>query len=103
MQTSQNGVFAQARLLSGGLSNALPFFVGGDRFASSAEHFQGRVDDVGLWTRALTEAEIAELGGQFGASPPLPNPPQQTAPWEPLTGPVAVTPNRFFRVLVTHR
>jgi hypothetical protein len=80
-----NGVFARSIPLSGGLSNPLPFYVGGDRSAGgSAEHFQGRVDDVGLWTRALSAAEIAQLGTPPPA-PQLPTPPEQTT--TAVTGP----------------
>lgn len=90
-----NGTYVQTLPISGGLSNPLPFYVGGDRRASTAEHFQGRVDDVGLWTRALTAAEIAQLGGQYGPTPPLPSPPEQT------TNAVTGTQPRYFRKTFT--
>ena len=86
-----NGSLQQTLGLGGGLSNAIPFYVGGDRSGSSGEYFQGRVDDVGLWTRALTVAEIAQLGGPFGAAPALPAPPEQT------TNAVTGAEPRYFR------
>ncbi len=93
----KNGVFVQTKVVSAGLINtALPFYVGGDRkAASSTEHFAGRVDDVGLWTRALSAVEVAQLGGTYGAAPTLPTPPEQTT--NAVTGPEP----RFFRKTFT--
>jgi Lamin Tail Domain/Concanavalin A-like lectin/glucanases superfamily len=80
----RNGAFLQTRSLTQGIANALTFYVGGDRRSGSptqmtGEHFQGRVDDVGLWTRALSAPEIAGLSSGYGVTPPLPAPPEQTA------------------------
>ena len=90
----RNGAFTQTLGLPGGLVNtSMPFYVGGDRRTTNSvnEHFQGRVDDVGLWTRALTATEIAQLGQQYGVSPALPTPPEQT------TNAVAGPQPRYFR------
>ncbi len=93
----RNGVFIQIQAIPAALINTqLPFYVGGDRkVAASAEHFAGRVDDVGLWTRALTAVEIAQLGGTYGAAPMLPTPPEQTT--NAVTGPEP----RYFRKTFT--
>ncbi|HEV7867531.1 MAG TPA: lamin tail domain-containing protein, partial [Chthoniobacteraceae bacterium] len=91
----RNGVFVQTLSISGGLSNPMPFFVGGDRMASVNEHFAGRVDDVALWTRALSATEIGQIGSEFGVTPPLPNPPEQT------TAAVAGAQPRYFRKAFT--
>ncbi len=74
----RNGAFVLSKAITGGLSTPLTFFVAGDRRVSTAEHFAGRVDDVGLWTRALTAEEIANFGPS-GASPAvMPTPAVQT-------------------------
>lgn len=76
----RNGVFVQTRVLNGGMTLPQPFYVGGDRRTTSAtsEHFQGKVDDVGLWTRALSAQEIQTLGAMDTSGPALPAPPVQT-------------------------
>ncbi|HPM81104.1 MAG TPA: autotransporter-associated beta strand repeat-containing protein, partial [Candidatus Anammoximicrobium sp.] len=43
---------------------SLPFYLGGDKFG---ERWQGRIDDVGLWARALTQQEIQAAAGLAGA------------------------------------
>ncbi len=91
----KNGVFETTRTIPGALVNTqLPFFVGGDRRTtnSSAEHFQGRVDDVALWTRALTAAEVGQLGSGYGAVPAV-----MPAPAEQTTNAVAGPEPRYFR------
>ena len=80
------------------LNTQMPFYVGGDRRTGgtpSTEHFQGRVDDVGLWTRALSAAEVGQLGSGYGSTPTLPVPPEQT------TTAVTGTAPRYFRKTFT--
>ena len=94
----RNGAFLQTRTITTGLSNVMPFYVGGDRRTTSPlnEHFQGRIDDVGLWTRALAAGEIFALGSGYGVAPAvMPIPPEQTT--TAVTGP---TP-RYFRKAFT--
>jgi hypothetical protein len=75
------------------VNTGLPFYVGGDRRTVNGinEHFEGRVDDVALWSRALSAAEIGTLIGGYGSAPPLPAPPEQTTNATPGLQP------RYFR------
>ena len=94
----QNGIFVQTVPLLGAMVNTqMPFYVGGDRKTTPFinEHFQGRVDDVGLWTRALAAGEIAGLAGFNPNSPVLPSPAEQTTNAVTGTGP------RYFRKMFT--
>ncbi len=94
----QNGIFVQTVPLLGAMVNTqMPFYVGGDRKTTPFinEHFQGRVDDVGLWTRALAAGEIAGLAGFNPNSPVLPSPAEQTTNAVTGTGP------RYFRKTFT--
>jgi hypothetical protein len=93
----RNGAFVVTRTIAQGQTYRMPFFVGGDRKTTAPinEHFQGRVDDVGLWTRALTASEIAGLSSGYGIAPALPAPPEQT------TNATAGPEPRYFRKTFT--
>ena len=53
-------------------SSPIPFFIGGDDNGSNrvAEHFQGYIDDVVLYRRALGAAEVAEVKNGIYQSAP---------------------------------
>lgn len=94
----RNGVEAGNRSITQGQVNRLPFFVGGDRRVSSPtnEHFQGRVDDVKLWNRALSAVELNGLASSYGTTPVLPTPPEQT------TSVTVGAEPRYFRKIFTY-
>ena len=68
-----NGASLGTRSFSGAIGySALPMLIGADYgFAPVGELFPGQIDQVGLWNRALTPAEVAMIYNA-GAGTPLP-------------------------------
>lgn len=55
----KNGIFMDGIAYSDSASSSiLPFYLGGDYNNGS---YQGKIDDVGIWDRALTQTEISTL------------------------------------------
>jgi len=66
-----NGVAVSASSVIGGLSsNNLPMWIGARPFAgSNSAFYHGTLDDIGIWNRALTPAEVQAL---YSAQPQTP-------------------------------
>src|SRR5438309_1859832 len=79
-----NGVQASSRAMTGTLPTSTnPLQIGGDSLFG--QFFQGRIDEVRIYNRALTQAEIqADMATPVGGTPP---PPDTTPPVVNLTSP----------------
>ena len=71
----RDGVLLGTQNLSAGLANAQPFYFGGDQ---SRENWRGRLDEVGLWSVALSEESV--LGLAKGTFSPISAPTDGTQP-----------------------
>jgi len=57
-----DGVYnADGTATTNSVSNALPLYIGNDNYSGSARVFSGFIDEVRVYNRALTEAEIKRL------------------------------------------
>ena len=78
-----NGVLAKSRTLSGTIiASAAPLDIGGN--GVWGEYFKGQIDDVRVYNRALSAAEV-----QTDMNTPVSGTPDTTAPTVALTGPSA--------------
>jgi hypothetical protein len=55
----RDGGFVDSREITTVADGTFPFYIGGDPVGSSSEHFQGFIDDVVLYDRALSPSEVA--------------------------------------------
>ena len=62
----RNGSLTGSRTITADLNNPQPFYFGGDR---TNENWAGKLDDIAIWTRALTGAQISSLNS--GTATPL--------------------------------
>jgi len=58
-----NGVLVSTNNLAGDLCNTTnPIYIGADNFGTSLwRYFNGKIDDIGIWNRTLTQEEITNL------------------------------------------
>ena len=54
----RNGAAAGSRTITAGNNNAQPLFFGGD---ATGEWWAGKLDDIAVWTKALTTTQVASL------------------------------------------
>lgn len=62
----RNGVFGGSRTITVGNNNPQPLFFGGD---ATGEYWAGKLDDVAVWTKALTSTQVTNLAN--GTATPL--------------------------------
>jgi hypothetical protein len=62
----RDGVVSGTRTITQGLNNPQPLFFGGER---TDEYWAGRLDDVAIWTKALSSSQVSALTS--GAATPL--------------------------------
>lgn len=62
----RNGVAGNTRTITQGLNHPQPLYLGGDK---TNENWSGRLDDVAVWNRALTTAQVNALSN--GSATPL--------------------------------
>ena len=62
----RNGVLTDTRQVTNGYVNSQPLFFGGDR---ANENWNGRIDEVAIWSSAIPKAAIAGIG--TGAFSPI--------------------------------
>jgi hypothetical protein len=73
MRTYVDGRPDKAVSLPGGIGTSDgPLFLGRGRFASGGTGFRGRLDEVLIWRRALTEVEVLGLWAWLAAGPEAP-------------------------------
>jgi hypothetical protein len=79
-----NGTQVASRALTGTIvTSSQPLRIGGN--AIWGEYFAGRIDEVRVYNRALTTAEIAtDMSTAVGAAPPSTNDPSTIGEWSPL-------------------
>lgn len=58
LQTNQNAVNNTCLINT---LNSLPLIIGGGSSGNSNQFFNGKIDDIGIWNRALTQQEITDL------------------------------------------
>lgn len=58
-----NGILVASNTLSGNMCNTTnPLYIGADNFGTNLwRFFSGKIDDIGIWNRALTQEEITNL------------------------------------------
>ena len=82
-----NGALVSTKTASGSIATtSLPLHIGGN--SGLGEWFQGRLDDIRVYNRALTVAEIqTDMNTAVGpgAPPPPPPPADQVGSWTPPT------------------
>jgi hypothetical protein len=62
----RNGIAGGTRTITQGLNNPQPFYFGGEQ---NGEYWAGLLDDVAVWTKALTTTQVSSL--TTGAATPL--------------------------------
>lgn len=87
----RNGSAAGSATITQPLNNPQPLYLGGDR---ASENWNGRLDDVALWTKALPAASVAGLAN--GTFTPLTAPTDGTGGGS-LGTELAVRPAHYFR------
>jgi hypothetical protein len=70
----RNGVAGGTRTITAGQNNAQPFYFGGDK---AGENWNGKLDDVAVWTNALPASSIVSLAN--GSATPLTAPTRAAA------------------------